>query len=106
MEQFCVTALALLPVPQTSGNEAARPLQIERPVRSSRVVVKLDDEGNVVRTEASSKVQICTEDGLLLVYEEKQPPVPKVKKRGLKEEEVIAVDDVSWKKIDQNSDEQ
>lgn len=64
----------------TLGTENAHVLQIERSAMSRSEVLEPEDEGNVVRAEASSGVELLSEVGLSLLYGERGPPVPSVKK--------------------------
>lgn len=76
VHQLFLTAPALPLVLETFEEEITHPLQIERPARSPPEVVELDNEGNVVRGEASPGVQLCLKEGPSPVCEGVQPPTP------------------------------
>lgn len=63
VEQFCFTAPALALVVANLGDETDRSLPVELAARSPADVVGLDGEGNVVRGEVSSEVELCVEKG-------------------------------------------
>lgn len=78
MEKFLFKVRALRVLFATLQNENVHLLQIERPARCRAKVTELSDEGNVLRTEASSGVEPYLEKKPCSVYGGGMPPVSKV----------------------------
>lgn len=67
MKQVFCTAPALSLVFATLVTQNDHLLQIERPARSRVKVVDLDEKRNAERAEASSRVELCLQEGLSLM---------------------------------------
>lgn len=84
MQQFRFRALALSHDSATFEDKTTHPLQTLRSALHCAEVVKLDDEENDVRRDASIGVELCLEDGPSPVYRKEKPPLPRAKDTGLK----------------------
>lgn len=82
MEKFCFTAPALPHVFATLENYIACILQIERSATSRADLLKLGNEANAVRGEASFGIELCVVDCPFLVYKKGERPAPKAKETG------------------------
>lgn len=79
VQQSCFRASALPRVFATFADETAHPLQIKQPAGCCVQVAKLDDEGNVLRGEVSSAIELCLEESPSLLYEKEEYPAPEVR---------------------------
>lgn len=75
------SAAPVLPLIFASSTDAnGRPLELERRARSCEGVIELDDDGNAVRVEASSKVELCLKECPSLGYGGASSQFPKLER--------------------------
>lgn len=82
VQRFCSSAPALPLLFATPEDEIAHPLKFKRPEKSRAAVVELDAERNVVRSEALPRIELCSKEGVSLVYGGEEPSPAKVNKMG------------------------